>query len=61
MNYNCLKARCIKNQLGIYKKGLQSAHFKKKKNSDPSIPLKKTLKNIHSINVTHYTQGTEFG
>ena len=39
MNYNCLKARSIKNQLGIYKKGLQSAHIKKKKNSDPSIPL----------------------
>ena len=39
MNYNCLKARCIKNQLGIYKKGLQSAHIKKKKNSDPSITL----------------------
>ena len=41
MNYSCLKARCIKNQLGIYKKGLQSAQFKKKKKSDPSILLKR--------------------
>ena len=45
MNYNYLKARCIKNQLGIYKKGLQSAHFKKNKKKRPQYPFNAQFEN----------------